>query len=250
MDADVSRYLDHVLGARLIAGYAAGSLALDAYLPGRSDIDIALISDSALPDFEKHQLVAALRHDSIPCPARGLELVLYRKEVAASGTTAPGFEVELNTGSRMDFRATYAGHQRAPADGLFWYALDRSILREHGLTMFGPPPGEMFGEISGDDLRSLLVASLRWWLALPMPTGNEPSPGADDAVLGACRALVRQRTGRWLAKEPAGRELAGTGYQRPLIEQAIAARHGGPSLGAADARRFQESVLNEIERGR
>ena len=34
-----------VLGANLIGAYAAGSLALDAYQPGRSDIDAALVTD-------------------------------------------------------------------------------------------------------------------------------------------------------------------------------------------------------------
>ena len=91
----------------LVGVYAAGSLALDAYEPDRSDIDIAIVCSAALPMATKESIVAALRHESLPCPARGLELVVYRTEVAGAATSDPGFEVELNTGPRMDFRATY-----------------------------------------------------------------------------------------------------------------------------------------------
>ena len=61
-------------------------------------------------------------------PARGLELVVYTRATAGAGRPEPGFEVELNTGPAMTFRATYDPADRPVADGRFWYALDRSIL--------------------------------------------------------------------------------------------------------------------------
>lgn len=49
-DIDVEPYLDavvktarEVLGMEFVGAYAAGSLALDAFQPDRSDIDIALL---------------------------------------------------------------------------------------------------------------------------------------------------------------------------------------------------------------
>ncbi len=59
--------------------YAAGSLALDAYQHGRSDIDIAIVCADALALPVKQTIVGALRHEALPCPARGLELVVYRQ---------------------------------------------------------------------------------------------------------------------------------------------------------------------------
>ena len=105
----------------------------------------------------KRALVARLRHETLPCPARGLELVLYRRSVAQAGTLEPGFEVELNTGAGMSFRATYAAEDRPVADGRFWYALDRSILHQSGYVIFGPPASEMFADLSPTDIRTLLV---------------------------------------------------------------------------------------------
>ncbi|KXK59145.1 nucleotidyltransferase [Micromonospora rosaria] len=265
MHPDVRQYLAELvdrardlLGDGLVGAYAAGSVGLDAYQPGRSDVDVALVSADTLSGATKRALVAALRHEALPCPARGLELVAYRREVAAAGTAEPGFEVELNTGRAMPFRATYAADDRPAADGRFWYALDRSILHQHGYALLGPPAATVFADVSPADLRRLLVDALTWWLARPGPPGDAPAPGAEDAVLGACRALVRVRHGVWLSKVDAGRRLlavdglgfaagATDGYA-DLIERCVAARRGGPPPGGRAAREFQRGVLDEIRR--
>ncbi|MFI7608398.1 nucleotidyltransferase domain-containing protein [Micromonospora sp. NPDC049366] len=254
MDSDVQRYLADLVGAarsvlgdNLVGAYAAGSVGLGAYQPGRSDIDVALLCAEPLPTAAKRDLVAGLRHEALPCPARGLELVAYRRSVAASGTPEPGFEVELNTGARMPFRATYAPADRPAADGHFWYALDRSILHQHGYALLGPPAAEVFTDLAPADLRRLLIDALSWWLALPTPPGDEPAPGAEDAVLGACRSLVRVRHGRWLAKTDAGRQLLADGHPgASVIERAVAARLGGPPPSGPQARAFQRQVLDAI----
>ena len=173
-------------------------------------------------------------------PARGLELVVYTQDAAASGTPDPAFEVELNTGSGMSFRATYDPADRPAADGLFWYALDRSILAGTHGSLLGPPADAAFADVSDADLRALLVDALSWWLRLP----GEPV----DAVLGACRSLVRVRDGRWLPKVAAAQRLLETGYQpADVLTAAIAARlgTGSPPTGSA-ARAVQRAVRSEI----
>lgn len=247
MDAVARRYLTDlvvaaraVLGADLVGAYAAGSIGLGAYEPGRSDIDVALVCADALDDGRKHDLVARLRHEALPCPARGLELVVYRREVAASGTPEPGFEVELNTGAGMPFRATYAPADRPAADGRFWYGLDRSILHQTGLALTGPPAAEAFADLSPADLREQLVAALTWWIA-------QPGPGTGDAVLGACRSLVKVRYGTWLSKADAGRRLLDAGYpSADVIRRAVEARRGGPAPGGPEARAFQQRIIDEL----
>lgn len=251
---DVEEYLQalvaiarDLLGDDLRGAYAAGSVALGAYRPGRSDVDVALVCGLPLTLSMKQDLVDRLRHEALPCPARGLELVVYREEVTRSGTAEPGFELELNSGASMSFRATYDPADRAAGDGGFWYALDRSLLHDQGRTLLGPAAGEMFADLAPGDLHVSLVAALRWWLASSVPHSDEPASGAADAVLGACRALVRLRDGVWLSKVDAGRRVvaAGTG-DTAVVEQAIAARSGGPPPSAERARSFQQAVLDEL----
>ncbi|MER7456409.1 nucleotidyltransferase domain-containing protein [Micromonospora sp. NPDC126480] len=262
MDSDLSRYLTELVraagavpGVELVGAYAGGSVGLDAYQAGRSDVDVALVSAGVLGYEAKRALVARLRHEALPCPARGLELVVYRRDVARSGVPDPGFEVELNTGARMAFRATYDPADRPVADGHFWYGLDRSILHQHGRALLGPPAGEAFADLSPADLRRLLVEALSWWLARPVPPGDVPAPGTEDAVLGAARALVRFRHGVWLSKGDAGRRLATDGGDRDdrwvvdLLERSVAARAGGAPPHGPEARAFQRRVLAEISAG-
>ncbi|MEU0548356.1 nucleotidyltransferase domain-containing protein [Micromonospora sp. NPDC005979] len=253
MDSALTRYLDdlvatarEVLGDDLVGAYAAGSVGLGAYQAGRSDVDVALVCAGPLTGTVKRTLVARLRHEALPCPARGLELVVYRRAVAAAGSPEPGFEVELNTGRAMPFRRTLDPADRPSADGRFWYGLDRSILRQSGLALLGPPAAEVFADLAPADLRRLLVDALSWWLALPTPPDDRPAPGTEDAVLGACRSLVRHRDGVWLSKVDAGRRLVDTDGSAEMIRRAIAARHGGPPPTGAEARAFQRRVRAEI----
>ncbi len=255
MDAEVERYLadlveaaQAILGGNLVGAYGAGSIGLGAYVPGRSDVDVALVCEDGVDLPLKQALVARLRHEALPCPARGLELVLYRRSVAQAGTLEPGFEVELNTGAGIAFRATYAGDDRPAADGRFWYGLDRSILHQSGYVIVGPPASGIFADLSPTDIRALIVDALRWWIARPTPLGDDPAPGAEDAVLGACRSLTRVRHGVWLSKDAAGRRLRDAGIAADLIDRCLRARLGGPPPSGVEARAFQQQVLDEISR--
>jgi RimJ/RimL family protein N-acetyltransferase len=229
-----------VLGANLVGAYAAGSVALDAYQSGRSDIDVALITAEPVADAAKRALVEVLRNEALPVPARGLELVVYTQAAAASGAREPAFEVELNSGPAMAFRATYDPADRPSADGRFWYALDRSILSGTSGSLLGPPANEMFVGVGPDDLRDLLVEALTWWLRQP----GDPA----DAVLGACRSLVRFRDGEWLPKVEAGRRLLTAASERgAVVRAAIAGRLGtGSPPPSAAATAFQRAVRTEI----
>jgi hypothetical protein len=149
----------------------------------------------------------------------------------------------------MDLRVTLRPEDRPAGDGRFWYGLDRSILHQHGVALAGPPASAMFAELAPADLRELVVVSLHWWIERPTLADDRRAPEAADAVLGACRALVRIRSGRWLGKVDAGRWLL-TGGCEPadvVVEESIAARAGGPPPAGTRARAFLERVLVEID---
>ena len=238
--SELARRCTGLLGPELLGVYAGGSLALDGYQAGRSDIDVTVLVRTAPARSTTQSLVTALRQENLPCPARGLELVVYRAEVAAAGDPAPGFEIELNTGPRMSFRAGEPA-DRAAADGSFWYGIDRSILAAAGVPILGPPAGEVFVSPDPTDLATLLIQSLDWHLASAVPL-------ADDAVLNACRARYRTVTGRWLAKPAAGRAVLGSAdpVDAAVIVQALAARAGGPAPDPDRVRRFLSDVRDDL----
>ena len=227
-----------VLEGDLVGVYAAGSLALGGYDERRSDVDVAAVTREPLPDAAKQRIVASVRNESLPCPARGLELVVYTAGLAGAATPGAGYELNLNTGRAMPFHFSYA-----PGDGHaeHWYAIDRAIVREHGRALLGPPAARLFAAPPRSMLLGLLAASVRW---------HEQSGLArdDDAVLNACRALRFMAEGRWSSKQDAGtwaRERVADGG---LVADALAARQGsGERLAPARVRRLLEDARRSLE---
>jgi len=192
---ELARRMQEILGQELLAVYAAGSYALGAYEHGRSDIDVTAVVAGPLDAPTKQALVDALRHDALPCPARGLELVVYPLATARSGGGEPGFELNLNTGARMDFRADF---EPGDVEG-FWFAIDRSIVREHGIPVHGPPADELIAEIPRESLLPLLAESVQWHR-------DSATPTASDVILNTARTQHFVDTGHWISK-PAAQQL-------------------------------------------
>jgi hypothetical protein len=208
--------LQGILGGKLVGVYAGGSWALGGYEPPGSDLDVAVVVKEPLAEDTAERIVASLRHEAFPCPARGLELVVYTQESAASPTTKAGFELNLNTGAGLTFRA-----DREPQPGeRHWFAIDRSVLAEHGVALFGPPPADAVAPVDRDDLRPLLADVLRWY--------QREAPQTEDALLNAGRSLRFMRDGIWLPK-PALRKWAAEqpGTNAEILSRAIAELEGG-----------------------
>jgi hypothetical protein len=203
-----------VLGDALAGVYAGGSWALGGYQPGRSDLDVAIVCAGPLDDATIDELAARLRHESLPCPARGLELVVYTRAVAGAGEAEAGFELNLNTGERMDYREERHG---GTAEA-HWYAIDRAILAQNGIALSGPPAGDVFRAPPRDVVIGLLGQSLRWH------EGGDAEP--ENAVLNAARSILYAREGRWASKPVAAHRLIETGESAGLMEAALAVRDG------------------------
>jgi hypothetical protein len=191
--AELTRRMRELLGDELLAVYAGGSYGLGAYEHGRSDLDVCAVVARPLPSETKRALVAALRHEALPCPARGLELVVYPRAAVETATSEPGFDLNLNTGARMELRV-----DEAPGDiEGFWFAIDRAILRDHGVALYGPPPAGLLAPIPRATLLPLLAESVRWHRDSDVPVGS-------DVVLNTARALHFADSGRWISKREAG----------------------------------------------
>lgn len=223
------------LGDALAGVYAGGSWAVGGYLPRRSDLDVAIVVNRHLTPREAESLAARLSHREVPCPARLLELVVYTREQAASPDPDAGFELNLNTGEDFpELVETVPG-----LGGTHWFAIDRDILAGHGRTVAGPPAAELFAGPHPEALPGLLAESVAWhrW------HGERP----DDAVLNACRALIRVRSGVWHSKEEAGGLAAEVGLApSAVVAEALDARAGGQQPSPAGADPFLEAAEREL----
>jgi Domain of unknown function (DUF4111)/Nucleotidyltransferase domain len=229
---EVAERLRELLGGGLVGVYAGGSFALGDYRRETSDLDVAAVVEEPPGAQTRKLIVERLRHEALPCPARGLELVVYRQRTARSASAELDFELNLNSGRGMALRVdeipgSAAGH---------WFPIDRSILSQAGVAILGPPAGEVFAAVDLNALLPQLLESVRWH--------RRSGEDAGDAVLNACRALRFAEEGRWSSKTAAGQWAVERGETpSDLVEAAIAARRGEGEV----ARRGAEKLLAEVE---
>jgi hypothetical protein len=229
---DERGYLDAVtarvrseLGPSVSAVTLVGSAGAGWYEPGVSDLDVAVVVRHALEPERGRSLAAGLSHARLPCPARRLELVVYRRaELADPGPAVP-FELNLNTGRGM---SDHVG-LRPGAEPAHWFLLDLSIARERSMPLYGPPLRSLVGEIPRALVLDALRASLDWYA--------RGEPDAAATVLAACRAWHYAEEGEWASKRDAAEWAAARLPDPGPVHAAVTLRGGGtapwPSAGEA-----------------
>jgi predicted nucleotidyltransferase len=179
---ELADYLDELVRrlakvTDLDAVYLFGSAAQGAYEHGRSDVDVIAVTARPSTQAEKEALAAAA--ESLPCPARKLELVVYARG-------ADRHELNVNTGELVHFDPD--------EDEDFWFVLDRAIAEQHAIPLQGPPWREIFAPVSREALLTALDE------ADAFDAWDDP----DGARLAAARRRIWRETGEWVSKREAG----------------------------------------------
>ena len=177
-----------MLGDSLVGVYLFGSGALGGYVQGESDLDVAVVARDGASGDVLEALCDRVSHPALPCPARGLELVVYAEGAVADPAAPPGYLLDLNTGPRMAPRksmdpAGEPGH---------WYTIDIAIGREHGVALTGPPPVEVFAARPASVIRAALEESMAWH--------RRHEPDGPNTELNARRARRWIEDGVWEPK--------------------------------------------------
>jgi hypothetical protein len=229
-----------ILGANLVGVYTTGSLALGDFRLGRSDIDLMAVVKEPVGRKPCLETAERLDHKRLPCPATGLEFVLYPYATVTTATTEAGYLLNLNTGRELPPVVDIDPND----DPAFWFVIDRAITRQSGEALLGPPPQAFFG-------------APRWEQLLPIVTTavevqrTAPDDLLDNVVLNACRALRFAEDRHWYSKLQAARLTAsGRGPFTPLLRAAMAShaqgRHAAAQLPADTVRNFLDHVLGVL----
>jgi len=231
----VAASLQRHLGDDLVGAYFVGSIALGGYVPGQSDVDMVATCERVVADQLKPSLAEAVFQTTSSCPTRGLEFTLYRRAVAGSAPVAADFEVNVNGGPRMD-RDIHLDSRTEPG---FWYVIDRAVAHRRGVAVFGPPPAEVFADVSRRALLDAMIESIRWH--------REHERATMYSVLNATRAW------RFAAEDALGSKLDGAAWARErwsnarLIDAAVDLRYGRPAtLDAAEVDLLLNNVQNTL----
>ena len=207
--SELTTRLEGQLQDRLVAAWVVGSTALGDFDALRSDVDVQAVSTTRLARPELEQLAVALSHESLPCPVRGLEFVLYAREDLAD-PKGPAFQLNLNTGPRMNHHAGYDPE----AEPRFWFTLDVSIARQQSRRLAGLPAETVLPPLPRELVLAAAHDALEFWRGFD----------SAQAILSACRAWAWSVDGRWLSKGAAAAWAAERLADATPVAKALARR--------------------------
>jgi hypothetical protein len=199
--AELTAQIHMLLGAHCLGIYLSGSLALGDFDPKSSDIDLVIVTNGALTEDEVTALRALhSRFDAGDSPWAGKVEAVY---VARAALCRP-------------FPNPTAYPQVERERGLFVDQLEDGwlsqcyIVREHGITLYGPDPKTIFDPVDADALRRTVARIALMW---QREARNDPTwiewlrvrSHQAFVTLTLCRLLYTLATGSVASKPAAAR---------------------------------------------
>lgn len=224
--------LAEILGEELTAMYVHGSIAMDSFVSGRSDVDIMVVVARHLDVAEKSAMVRAVWRLEPPEGSRGVEVRVVVAEDLMTAETMHRSELLV---SRHPGEPVTRDSDEDPE-----LVVDLLTLLEKSLVVVGPSPAELVAPIDRAFALRVMADKMKENL------GREPEA---YAVLNAARTLAFESTGHHVSKVEGGRWAIERGQPRRLLERAIAVQQGErvDRPLSQEGRRFIHNVIHMIE---
>lgn len=231
-----------ILGDKLVGLYLYGSLVAGDFDMGISDIDLVSVTLSEIDENEFDQL-DRMHQDFVSQNETWKDrleiayvsmaaLKTYRQHASNIAVISPG----------EPFHVKEAGKDWL----LNWY-----VVRENGVTLFGPPPETIIDPITKEVYTQAVKDQAREWREWMERGRTRPSQAY--VILTMCRALYAYRNGEQASKKQAAlwaqKELP---QWAPLIGNALAWREAwqeeieDPEATFPETRRFVHFIIDKI----
>jgi hypothetical protein len=237
------RDVQAILGPQLVAFYLYGSLSLADFDPASSDIDFLIVTAEDLSEAALDRLRA------------------MHADIAASGLPYAN-RLEGSYIPRAALRRYDPQNAHHPTIGVDWpfhvgwhgysWVIERHIVREHGVVVWGPPPDTLIDPVSPQELRAAVCMQIQKFWRAKLDSGDvewlRPRDYQAFAALTFCRALYMLHNGAVVSKPRAAAWTLETYPQwRPIIERALLWRSQHEKDDLADTLAFLRDALSHIE---
>ena len=243
--SSVNKILDYllintsdILNDQLIGMYIHGSLALNDFVPDRSDIDLVIVTKNTLTDnlLEKLKFL----HERIT-----LSDLPYSKRIEC--IYIPIKSLKNYSQEKAYFPCLHVGG-KFYIDG--FGLIEKYILRENGITIKGQNPKLFIKPVTPSELKRVAFESLKnWWL--PQLT-NHSRLVKDDyqvyAILTMCRAFYTIENGDIVSKSKAASFVKKTLDKKwtLLIDEALLWKIGKNFNHLKETLDFIQFTLNKL----
>lgn len=209
--------LKEVLGNNIIGLYQIGSACLEDYKIGKSDIDMVGVLSQPISNQQREALAKSIDHSHLPCPAKGLDIVLFHKDSLTTILDEPIFEFWFATGGSWRQEGWEKGQNK---EMLIFIELSR----RHGITLFGDKPGTYFTHIDRRLLVNAFLEMLQWHQTQILDPFHDPD--GQNSVLNACRVFAFAQTGQFFSKTRGGEWMLQKETDNEIVRKALATRNG------------------------
>ena len=184
--------LQGTLGKKLVGFYLCGSLVIGDFDLRISDIDLTAALDS---DIDEQEFAALQKmHTNV-----ALRYAEWDNRIEVRYISLAAFNsLKSRTSQIAIISPGEPFHMRESIKEWLseWY-----LLRERGVTLFGPPPKEIIEPISHDEFMQTIKAHARAWGEWVQDMHTRK--GQAYAILTMCRALYTSRNGEQVSKKQA-----------------------------------------------
>jgi Domain of unknown function (DUF4111) len=235
-----------VLANHFVGMYLDGSLTSGAF-DQDSDIDFVVVTDVEISAGQFSALQAMHARLAAIDSQWAIQMEGSYLSQHAVRRYEPTETLHANIERGPDERLKMAEHGRD-------WAVHRSMLREHGITLAGPAPHTLINPVAPGELRQGVLEQLHEWAARMLESPSHTQRGYQSyVILTLCRMLYTLENGSVISKPAAARWAADTLGERwaPLIERAWEGRHNpGLATSAEDVTGTVAFIRFALERSR
>ena len=216
-----------ILGSKLDGFYVHGSVAFGCFTWETGDLDFIACVNAPLTQAEKEALIRLLLDRTKDAPPKGFEMSVVLTAHCRHFVHPAPFETHFSAAHQARAEAdlpTYCRDMHGDDPDL---AAHFTVLRHVGLTLFGPPAREMFGEVPRQAYLDSILQDVE-------DAAREISSAPVYATLNLCRTLAYLTEGCVLSKAQGGQWGLAHLPERhhPLLRSALAAYRTGLSMAS------------------
>jgi streptomycin 3"-adenylyltransferase len=238
--SQLSLKLQEKIGSNLIGLYLIGSACLGDYHASKSDLDIVGVLFDPLSNSQKNDLAKNLDSRFFPCPAKGLDLVLFAENAVKHITPKPSFEFWFSTGAGWP-------NERWESDCCKEMLIFLELCRQHGITLYGQDPNQIFATVDKRLLVETFLEMLEWHQTKILDVVHDPK--GQHSILNACRILAFIHEDRLLSKSDGGRWLLYREADNDIVRKALEIREENHDLDISkkEIARFLMNVIIKVK---
>ena len=215
-----------ILGDCLTGVYLHGSAAMGCFQPQKSDVDLLIVVENALPDELKLQYMAMVTAMNDYAPQKGIEMSVLRRDVCKPFVYPTPYELHFSVMHLERYQENPAEYVRAMHGEDKDLAAHCMMLRHRGVRLYGPEIEQVFGPVSDEVFENSIYQDIR--------TAQEDILKAPVyVILNLCRAVAYIEEGLLLSKREGG-EWALNDWQlapyQGMIRAALKAYQEGESM--------------------